>query len=78
MTRKDIAALEMLFVKRDKALAKLEALTKVKTDLVECGARMPGGGWENLYLPKSYIGAQWTVELTDLERRIRAAGGTIA
>lgn len=77
MTRDDIRALESLHVKRDKVRDKIEQLAKVKSDKIECGARMTNGGWETFFMPKAYLGAQWTAELHDVERRIRAAGGTL-
>lgn len=77
MTRDQIKALENLYAKRVLVAEKLAQLGKIKSDRVECGARTPDGNWQTFYLSPAYLGAQWTVELVDVERRIRAAGGTI-
>lgn len=77
MTRDAIKALENLFAKRTTILLKIEHLGKTKGDSLECGARLADLSWHTFYMPKAYVGAQWTAELVDVERRIRAAGGTI-
>lgn len=77
MTRADIAALENLFAKRVKILEKIEHLGKTKTENLECGSRLADHNWHTFYLPRGYVGAQWVAELVDIERRIRAAGGTL-
>lgn len=77
MTLEQIEALRRLHTERDGVLKRLEHLENYEPDqTLTCTFWLSGSG-QSVELPVPYIGAQWTVELLDVERRIRAAGGTI-
>jgi len=76
MTRKQIDVLTALYVDRDMKVAKLAALARDERPNVEVQIVVAGSGYR-MALPKPYITAQWTAELLHVERRIRAAGGTL-
>ncbi len=45
--------------------------------LVKVSFPLDRGYQRHIDLPASYIAAQWTAEVIDIERKIKAAGGTL-
>ncbi len=76
MTKEYLITLLRLFEKREQVLERLAAL-KNNGPLVKVSFPLDRGYQRHIDLPASYIAAQWTAEVIDIERKIKAAGGTL-